>query len=91
MYLCISSILLKELIQTTGDPELSLITQNLSGDPVFCHAKIVILSLQDILSDCPELPETSVTQIMPLCSFFSQEVAAFKELLQSVQVSNNFL
>ncbi|CAG5130195.1 unnamed protein product [Candidula unifasciata] len=82
---CKSSILLKELIQTVGEPEFLLSTQKLSGDPAFCQAMSVISSMQDILSACPELPETSLTQIVPLYSFFSQEVAAFKELLQSVQ------
>ncbi|GFR96322.1 dynein heavy chain domain-containing protein 1-like [Elysia marginata] len=82
---CKSEILLKELVQATGAPELLLSTQHHSGAPASSLASSVVPTLMAMLSACPAMPDASTAQILPLDAFFSQEVVGYKELLNMVQ------
>ena len=81
-----SRILIKELVQATGAPELLLSTQHHSGAPASSLASSVVPSLLSMLSACPAMPDASSTQILPLDDFLCQEVNGYKELLKMVQV-----
>ncbi|XP_035825634.1 dynein heavy chain domain-containing protein 1 [Aplysia californica] len=80
-----SKILIKELTQATGAPELLLSSQLRGGAPSSALAGHILPALLDQLTACPVLPDTSSAQIMPLDVFFSQEVAGFKQLFLIVQ------
>ena len=79
--------MIKELVQATGAPELLLSTQHRSGAPVSAIASQVLPLLHETLSTCPDLPDTSAAQIMPLDVFLSQEVSGYKQLVAQVQVN----
>ncbi|XP_069111191.1 dynein heavy chain domain-containing protein 1-like isoform X1 [Argopecten irradians] len=79
-----SRVLVKDLIQVTGAPELFQKVTN-SSPSMGWYAEAVFPSLVAALQACPALPDTNRNQVLPLDSFLHGEVECYRSLLATIQ------
>ncbi|XP_076466624.1 dynein heavy chain domain-containing protein 1-like isoform X2 [Babylonia areolata] len=81
---CKSRIILSDMVQATGAPELLLQFQ-LTPSAVVMEAQMAIPQLLALLATCPCLQEADTQQIMPLDHFFHSELQAYRRLIEQIQ------
>lgn len=77
-------VLVKDLIQVTGAPELFKKVTT-STPPMGWYAEAVFPCLVAGLQACPVLPDTNKNQVLPMDTFLNGEVEEYRTLLTTVQ------
>ncbi|XP_041366047.1 dynein-1-beta heavy chain, flagellar inner arm I1 complex-like isoform X2 [Gigantopelta aegis] len=84
-----SRIVMKDMVQVAGAPELLLNVINPPSSTTVPNN--LIPNLINLLRDCPRLPATSRDQINPVDVFLHYEVAGYRRLLRTVQTDLDLL
>ncbi|KAL8594105.1 hypothetical protein ACOMHN_000817 [Nucella lapillus] len=87
---CKSRIILSDMVQATGAPELLLQFQPSPSVHVM-EPQVVISQLLAMMATCPRPLQTDTQQIMPLDHFLHTELQAYSTLIEQIQEDLNLL